>query len=225
VRKSYLLHLIESGKGQLERENEIIPLQAGEAFLIRPDEVTTYRADKNDPWVYRWISFSGTYATTLVEKTTDLTKIPYRESGLIALKNALESGFNDTLSALHTLLEVLNSIKTVVSIEQPNAFQTALRYLEYNYFLPINIDELAKRHGYSRAHFSVAFKAHTGKTPYAYLLHVRLREAKNLLAKTELGVEEIAFSTGFSSVVRFSATFKTHVGVSPLAYRRSFKKG
>ena len=219
VRKEYLLHLIAKGKGQLERNGEIIPLHAGEAFLIRPGEITTYRADKDDPWVYRWISFNGPFAGALVANTTDLTCMPYKKGGLIALQSALDSGFNDPLSCLHTLFEVLYSIKTVASIEKIDPIKNALRYLEYNYFLPFSVTDLAQEYGYSRAHFTVLFKAHTGKSPYQYLLDIRLKEAKQLLTQTDLGIEEIAYATGFTSAVRFSDTFKSHVGLSPLAYR------
>ena len=40
IRPYYLLHLIEKGEGYIERNGIKTHLSAGNAFLIRPDEVT-----------------------------------------------------------------------------------------------------------------------------------------------------------------------------------------
>ena len=34
-------------------------MEAGQAFLILPGELTTYTADSADPWHYCWIGFDG----------------------------------------------------------------------------------------------------------------------------------------------------------------------
>lgn len=33
--------------------------KSGQGFLIAPGQVTTYRADEQEPWEYTWIEFDG----------------------------------------------------------------------------------------------------------------------------------------------------------------------
>ncbi len=224
VRPYYLLHFIESGKGEIEREGKITALSKGDAFLILPGEVTTYRADKDEPWSYRWISFAGEFAKELVEETTELLSMQYRASGLQALRQALDDEICDKVSSLKVLLNALSSIqspgKRQESQSEESVFLTALRYLEENYFKDIDIASLADSFGYSRAYFTTLFSKRTGKSPYRYLIDVRLEKAKEFLRSTEHTVEEIAYSLGFSCVSRFSDLFKKHTHLTPLQYRK-----
>ena len=221
VRPYYLLHLIETGKGKMIRNGQSTPLEKGQAFLICPDEVTTYQADESEPWEYYWISFYGSYSKAIVEQTVNGLFFPYRQSGLLALKNAIEQENTDTVDALNTLFGVLASIKNISQNAKENPIETSLKYLESNYFRSIHIEDVAKTLGYSRAHFTTLFASATGVSPYRYLLNIRLEKAKDFLKNSSLSIEEIAFSVGFSSLVRFSELFKKHVGVSPTRYRRN----
>lgn len=221
VRPYYLLHLIESGKGEMIRNGVKTTLSKGQAFLITPGEVTTYRADKNEPWSYGWISFYGSFAKTLMDRTTNDLFMTYRQSGLLAVKTAIEKENTHTVDGLNVLFSVLSSIKNLSEPKEENPIEISLKYLENNYFDPIKIEELAAMLGYSRAHFTTVFTQQTGKSPYRYLLDIRLENAKKYLEKAELSVEEIAYSTGFSSLVRFSEQFKKHFGVSPSQYRKN----
>ena len=59
VRRSFLLHLITSGKGIYRVGKKTYGLEKGDLFIIYPGDVTIYRADQKDPWSYCWIGFSG----------------------------------------------------------------------------------------------------------------------------------------------------------------------
>ncbi len=222
VRHFYLLHLIEKGKGHIERNGEKHFLSEGNAFLITPDEVTTYCSDKDEPWEYYWIAFQGPFAKTLMEHTTKHLYLTYQKSGLIALKNALNSKNNDYLSCLFTLFEVLNSIKDTPQKKSTDSISMALNYLENNYFHQIDIESLASKLGFSRAYFSSLFFKRTGETPYDYVTKIRIEKAKEYLSQSSYSIEEIAYSVGFNSLQRFSELFKKRVGVSPLNYRKEF---
>ena len=229
IREYYLLHLIESGKGTIERNGTVTPLSAGEAFLIKPGETTTYRADKDEPWTYYWISFHGEFAKTLIERTTNRLCMPYQKSGLVALKNAFSQTIQnenaDMVGILRLLFNVLDSIKTQETTakksENTDAVALAMRYMESNYHLDIDVQSLASQLGFSRAYFSTLFQKNTGETPYHYLTKLRITRAQTYLQSSALSVEEIAYSVGFSSLQRFSEMFKKECGVSPLQYRKS----
>ena len=59
IRKYTLIHYVFSGCGILTNPSGTYPVSAGEAFLIRPYELASYKADEEKPWYYTWIGFDG----------------------------------------------------------------------------------------------------------------------------------------------------------------------
>lgn len=223
VRPYYLLHLIEKGKGYIERNGVAKHLGEGDAFLIKPNEITYYCADEHEPWEYTWIAFDGIFADELMTRTNPNLCMKYQKSGLIFLKNTINSEKIDYLSSLSALYEVLNSVKATTRKTDVDTVSTALTYLESNYFRQIDVTTLASNLGFSRAYFSSLFAKQTGETPYRYLTKIRMEKAREFLKKTTHSVEEIAYLVGFTSLQRFSDMFKKYTGLSPLAFRKNEK--
>jgi len=90
------------------------------------------------------------------------------------------------------------------------------------YFEPLDVDDLARVAGLSRAHFSREFRRAFGESPHAYLLTRRLERAAALLRATDSSVAEICFSVGLRSVGSFTSSFTRTYGASPTAYRAAF---
>ncbi|MBE5732577.1 MAG: AraC family transcriptional regulator [Clostridiales bacterium] len=221
VRSYYLIHLIEKGKGTIERNGVITNLSEGDAFIIHPNEITTYTSDKNEPWEYYWIGFSGAYSSDVMKKTTSKLFAKYQKSGLIALKNCIKNTSTlDEIEGLKILFSVLDSIKTE-KVENRDIVSLALDYIENNYFRPISVVGISSQLGLSRAHFTTVFTKAVGEAPYNYLTKIRINHAKQYLSSTTLSITEIAYSVGFSSIERFSEQFKRYTSVSPIAYRKS----
>ena len=95
----------------------------------------------------------------------------------------------------------------------------AIGYLQTCLAEPLAVEALAEVAGSSVPVFVRAFKAHTGLTPYQYLLRERIARAKELLVATRRSVSEIALDTGFATPSHFAAAFQRRVGVTPTAYR------
>jgi AraC-like DNA-binding protein len=90
------------------------------------------------------------------------------------------------------------------------------------FFEPLDVDDLARAAGLSKAHFSREFRRTFGESPHAYLLTRRLERAAALLRATDRSVADICFSVGLQSVGSFTTSFTRTFGVSPTAYRASF---
>src|SRR5689334_464504 len=90
------------------------------------------------------------------------------------------------------------------------------------YFEPLDVDDLARAAGLSRAHFSREFRRAFGEPPHAYLLTRRLERAAALLRTTDHSVAEICFAVGLKSVGSFTTSFTRTFGASPTAYRAAF---
>jgi AraC-like DNA-binding protein len=86
----------------------------------------------------------------------------------------------------------------------------------------LDIDDLARAAGLSRAHFSREFRRAFGASPHAYLLTRRLERATALLRATDRSVAEICFSVGLQSVGSFTTSFTRTFGIPPTAYRAKF---
>jgi transcriptional regulator GlxA family with amidase domain len=90
------------------------------------------------------------------------------------------------------------------------------------YAEPLGVDDLARRAGLSRAHFSREFRRAFGDSPHAYLLTRRLERAAALLRTTDRSVADICFAVGLRSVGSFTTSFTRTYGRSPNAYRAAF---
>ena len=90
-------------------------------------------------------------------------------------------------------------------------------FIDDHYFNKIDIDNIADEAYFSKFHFIRIFKKIYGKTPYQYLIAVRIEKAMQLL-RTGKGVTDVCYLVGFESVGSFSGLFKRVVGLSPHAF-------
>jgi AraC-like DNA-binding protein len=90
------------------------------------------------------------------------------------------------------------------------------------FFEPLDVDDMARAAGLSRAHFSREFRRAFGESPHQYLLTRRLERAASLLRMTDRSVADICFSVGLQSVGSFTTSFTKTYGRSPTAYRATF---
>jgi AraC-like DNA-binding protein len=90
------------------------------------------------------------------------------------------------------------------------------------YFERLDVEDMARAAGLSRAHFSREFRRVFGDSPHAYLLTRRLERAAALLRTTDRSVTDICFSIGLQSVGSFTTSFTRTYGVSPTVYRARF---
>lgn len=73
--------------------------------------------------------------------------------------------------------------------------------------------------GMAERTFGRRFKQVTGLTPLAWLRHIRLDKARELLRATNLPVSEISESVGFHDTTYFARLFDQFAGMSPQQYR------
>ncbi|MGJ9412310.1 helix-turn-helix transcriptional regulator [Aeromicrobium sp. CF4.19] len=92
--------------------------------------------------------------------------------------------------------------------------------IDRDYAQPLDVPALAAHVHLSAGHLSRRFKAAYGESPYSYLMTRRIERAMTLLRRGDLGVTEVCFRVGFSSLGTFSTRFTELVGTTPSAYRR-----
>ena len=90
--------------------------------------------------------------------------------------------------------------------------------IEQRYAEPLTLAELAAIARVSRYHLIRAFRAEVGLTPHAYLVDVRVRRARELLAANRAPAD-VAAAVGFADQAHLTRAFKARIGVAPGAYR------
>jgi AraC-like DNA-binding protein len=92
--------------------------------------------------------------------------------------------------------------------------------IDREYAEPLDVEALARGAHMSAGHLSREFKRAYGESPYGYLMTRRIERAMALLRRGDLGVTEVCFAVGCSSLGTFSTRFTELVGVPPSTYRR-----
>lgn len=92
-------------------------------------------------------------------------------------------------------------------------------FIDRNFDAPIALNQLANEACFSKFHFIRVFKKIYGKSPYQYLMHVRIEHARQML-KSGLPVAQVCFAIGFESISSFSGLFRKIAGISPAAFQQ-----
>ncbi len=92
-------------------------------------------------------------------------------------------------------------------------------YLEWD----LSLEKLAGLFSVNSTCLSSTFKSETGVNYKAYIIGLRIKEAKRLLRETDIPVAEICQSVGYSSLSYFIIKFKEIVGQTPNQYRRKME--
>ena len=92
--------------------------------------------------------------------------------------------------------------------------------IDREYAQPLDVEALARGAHMSAGHLSREFRLAYGESPYSYLMTRRVERAMALLRRGDLGVTEVCFAVGCSSLGTFSTRFTELVGMPPSTYRR-----
>jgi AraC-like DNA-binding protein len=86
----------------------------------------------------------------------------------------------------------------------------------------ISLEELAQRFHCTSCHLIRSFKKERGLTPYAFLVHLRLERARELISQGRPLVEA-ALETGFADQSHLTRHFKALYGISPGIFKRQIR--
>lgn len=234
VREHYIIHYVQSGKGILQYAGRVYHLGAGECFLIRPKEVTFYKADDAEPWRYLWVAFCGEKVDSLLRMAGLEAETVFSGSGATGLFDRFfadmrGAGFAEGNVGL-SLLSFLCALFAALSRKSPAAppltqkeryVEKTKNYIALMYANRLTVQGLAQYNGLDRRYLCRLFRADTGYTLQEYLLRFRMQKAGALLLGSGLAVGDVARSVGYADVFNFSKMFKKIYGASPSAYRLS----
>jgi AraC-like DNA-binding protein len=89
---------------------------------------------------------------------------------------------------------------------------------------PPSLDDLARELGMNPFALVRSFRAETGLPPHAYVNHLRVRLARQLL-DSGVAPADVAARAGFADQAHLTRHFKRVVGVPPRSYQRYRESG
>ncbi|MEQ8907949.1 MAG: AraC family transcriptional regulator [Vicingaceae bacterium] len=119
------------------------------------------------------------------------------------------------------LLQKFSCQKKSTREERYKRIMKCVAYLHQHYDQKLKIEEIAKIACMSPFHFIRSFKECMTQSPNQYLEKLRLEKAAEMLLKSGLEVQEIAFRVGYLSASSFGKDFKSLFHLSPLQYRKA----
>lgn len=227
------LWYVRSGRGQITlRDGLPHDLRAGVLVWARPGGEYLAEQDPDDRLSVTAIHFD-TQEQPPSQELFEVRDIAYFEMVLGHIVDLAEQGHQAMGSQL--LSFVLQELRSGICTETSGVSGTALHHHRLIEAAAARIreapteiesvDSLARKAGYSVAHFSRLFTEHIGHSPRDYIVQRRIERAQQLLLDTPMTISQIADVLGYSSVFFFSRQFKQRVGMSPREYRRGLVSG
>jgi len=237
VRDHYLIHYIISGKGTFIYNDKTYHLEQGQGFLICPNILSYYQADKDQPWEYCWIGFKGRKAKHYLSQLNLSVEQPIfncqpNNSILFIVKKMIESkhitkGKDWVLTGLayHFLAEIIQNEKYFNQAQDTKNYseiyvKKAVDFIEKNYSRKITVEDIADHVGINRKYLSSLFKELMHTSPQSFLINYRMNKACILLAQNLLSISHVAHSVGYDDPLLFSKMFKKYKGMAPSQYRK-----
>ena len=243
-RNHYLFHYVISGRGTLYSDDahghtQTFKVNAGEGFLIFPEQVNFYVADMSNPWEYTWLEFDGLRVKNALEAAGFSQSEPVYRTRFPELREKLkdemlyivdhsDASVFELIGHMYLFMDCLtrsaeNSGRVIMSRLREFYIREAIAYIENNYQRDVTIEELAEALRLNRSYFGKIFRLSTGKTPQRFLMNYRMIKAAELLASTERPVNEIGLSVGYENPLHFSRAFKNIYGISPREWRNNHR--
>ncbi len=236
----FAVGVIERGALGFYYRGENVVAPAGLINLVNPDEVHTGHAATKGGWTYRMFYFDADRLQNAASEIAGRQEaIPFFRKGVLcdeplagairALHVGLETGQLSRLEIESRFLALLTQLidrhadakpSSRPVAREPVAVRRVRDYIEACYAESMSVEDLASIARLSPFHFIRVFQKQTGMPPHAYLMQIRVRKARTLLAQGRR-IVDAAYDTGFADQSHLTKHFKRTLGFTPGQYRNS----
>lgn len=224
--ESFLLLYLVSGTMELEYEGKNYTVPQGSIIFIDLRKPHRYYA-KTKLYMHQYM-VDGLLARAYYEQ------LFFSQGAVFSADKALPEAFQLLLGEMeqiipddnrinYLLLRIFSKMLLPESHENSGAIKDALNFIHKHYSENLSLDLLSEHVSLSKYHFSRIFKEETSFSPHAYILDLRLRQAKIYLTETSHSVEKVSSECGFTSVTHFIRAFKSANNCTPAQFRKQFQ--
>ena len=214
----------------LEWNGETLPVPPGSAMLLTfPEKHRYFLPEDSDHWEVLYVSFGGPGAVEIIRSLREqsgpviaLSPTGKTVSTMRSFRHTdpPSSAWAAADMGYHLLMLLADELACRLQGENRSFLKPVLDYCRSHLNGDLSVDALAEISGYSRWHFSRAFKKIQGVSVPQYVLELRLKQAEELLQFTQYSIKEIAEMCGFRNTAYFIRCFSNTFGVTPGIFRK-----
>jgi AraC-like DNA-binding protein len=229
----YSIEFVARGKGSVVLKNREHSLFAGRVFSYGPDMAHVITSEANDPLVKYFVDFIGSDALKMLRKFDlapgHVVQVASPEIILQIFEDLIRNGQNDSPYTLLLCKAILEQL--ILKIAESSIFEqsrTSASFFTYqnsrdiiqrNFKTLQSLEEIAEQCHIDSAYLCRLFKRFDNRSPYQYLMRMKMNLAAQRLQLPDASVKEIAFELGFSDPFHFSRVFKRIFGISPSVFK------
>ena len=224
-RDHFWMIFIDEGEGEFRSDAARQRLVSQDVIFEFPDRPIEYRADPGSIWTIYWLCLDSEPDKTLLDALGVSPASPVMHSpGLGRMFSELTSHISDgSLSSEYLcvglIFRIFSSLIGDGGDRARDEIDDAVSFMQVNYDQPITVSDAAISAGMGLSVFSRRFRLRTGKTPSAFLEELRMNKARELIVNTDMMIQDIAYSVGFSDPLYFSRRFAERHGMPPSRLR------
>ena len=229
----YSIEYVLRGRGNVKLGSNVNELRAGKVLSYGPGLSQDISSDPADPLLKYFVDFAGTRAKALLISCglgpgTVSQVIPPDELRLM-FDELIREGLRGTRPSRKICTKLLECLMLKLSDsrapkEAPESlafrtYQESRRHIEEHFRRLKTLEQISAECRVNNAYLCRLFRRYDGRSPYQFLLHLKMNFAAELLQRGAL-VKQAAEEIGFGDPFHFSRAFKGRFGVSPDTFRR-----
>ena len=225
----YSIEFVARGKGTVVLKNVKYSLFAGRVFSYGPGIAHIINTETNDPLVKYFVDFIGPDAPKMLRRfgpaPGDVVQVKSPEVILQIFENLIKNGQTDSPYSLPLCKAILEELvlkiaeTSIVDNSRTTAafytYQSSREIIQKNFMTLRSLEQIAEKCNIDCAYLCRLFKRFDNRSPYQYLMRMKMNLAAQRLRLPNSSVKEIAFELGFSDPFHFSRVFKRIFGIPP----------
>ncbi len=224
IKDHYALGRVESGRVEWWGSGKVWTSTPGSIQVKEPGDVHRDLARDVSTWAFLTLPSHDIERARLQMGDGKGVAIPQLEAGDprgAPFHRLLDAAFSgaDRLTLEVCLAEAVTALAVISSARPDHSrpVRRAMDYLRDRLADSITLDDLADHAGLDKFHLCRAFRAQVGLPPHAYLTHLRIARAKELL-RGGTRASEVAPLVGLYDQAQLTRHFRRIVGTTPARY-------
>ncbi len=229
----YSIEFVVRGKGFVVLDGTEHLLFTGRVFSYGPGIAHVISSGADDPLVKYFVDFIGSDAPKMLQKfglaPGQVVQVSSPEVILQIFEDLIRNGQADNRYSLLLCKAILEQLilkiaeTSIVENSRTSAafytYQSIREVIQKNFMNLRSLEQIAEECHIDSAYLCRLFKRFDNRSPYQYLMRMKMNFAAQKLQMPNSSVKEIAFQLGFSDPFHFSRVFKRIFGLSPSTFK------